>query len=111
MSEEAYYKILKLIDQDPCQTQRQLAGSIGISLGKVNYCLQALVEKGWLKAKRFHNSSNKLAYLYQLTPEGINAKSKITLQFLNRKVAEYERLRLEIEELKGEMESLAAKNK
>lgn len=64
------------------------------------------MQKGWLKAQRFHNSNKKLAYLYQLTPEGLHAKSKLTIRFLNRKIEEYEMLRIEIEELKQEAEVL-----
>lgn len=107
MSEETYYRILKQITLDPCQSQRQMAGNMGISLGKVNYCIQGLMQKGWVKVKRFHNSNNKRAYLYQLTPEGLHAKSKLTVRFLNRKMEEYENLRKEIEELKQETETLA----
>jgi len=103
VSEETHYKILKQISRDPQQSQRQLAGNMGISLGKVNYCLQALIQKGWLKVRRFHNSNNKLAYIYQLTPEGLHAKSKLTIHFLNRKLEEYEILRQEIEELRQEV--------
>ena len=98
------YQLLKLIEQNPELSQRQLAESLGVSLGKANYCLRALIDKGLVKAKNFKNSSNKAAYLYLLTPRGVEAKAKISVRFLARKVEEYEALRVEIEELKVELE-------
>ena len=85
-------------------TQRELAEELGISLGKVNFCLQALVEKGILKVKNFRNSNNKRAYTYLLTPSGMEEKARLTVAFLRRKTAEYEQLRAEIEVLKLEAE-------
>ena len=76
---------------------------MGISLGKVNYCLRALIEKGWVKAANFRRSSNKVAYAYLLTPRGIDEKARVTAQFLMRKVAEYEALEKEIENLRREV--------
>lgn len=73
-----------------------------MSLGKVNYCLQALIEKGWVKTDNFRNSQNKAAYMYLLTPRGIRQKSALTLHFLHKKIREYETLRAEIEELRKE---------
>lgn len=86
-------------------TQRELAKALGVSLGKINYCLQALVEKGLIKADNFKKNNNKAAYLYLLTPKGIEEKSRITLHFLERKMDEYERLRKQIAELKREVKS------
>jgi len=103
--EDLHYKLLKLLESDPALTQRELSHALGISLGKVNYCLRALVEKGWIKARNFTNSHNKRAYLYLLTPEGIEQKGRITLRFLRTKVQEYERLKREIEELRREVEA------
>ena len=103
MTEDINYQMLKLIEQNPELSQRQLAEEIGVSLGKVNYCLRALIDKGLVKAKSFKNSSNKAAYLYLLTPRGVEAKAKISVRFLALKVAEYEALRLEIDELKAEL--------
>ena len=84
-------------------TQRQLAQQLGVSLGKANYCLKALIDKGLIKARNFKNSDNKRAYLYVLTPKGIEEKSRISVSFLKRKMDEYERLKTEIEDLKREV--------
>ena len=73
-----------------------------MSLGKVNYCIKALVQKGWVKANNFKNNKNKAAYAYLLTPKGIEQKAKITMRYLNSKMAEYEALKQEIEQLKAE---------
>ncbi|MFV8819138.1 MarR family EPS-associated transcriptional regulator [Haliea sp. E17] len=105
LTEEAHYKLLRLLEANPSATQREIAKELGVSLGKVNYCLQALVEKGHVKAKNFKNSQNKAAYLYLLTPRGVRAKAGITAAYLQRKLDEYEALRGEIEELKAEMAS------
>lgn len=75
---------------------------LGVSLGKINYCLNALVEKGSVKINNFRNSDNKPAYIYLLTPSGVDQKARMTVAFLQSKVREYERLRVEIEELKQE---------
>jgi len=99
-----YYGLLKTLEDNPSLSQRDLAKRLGISLGKVNFCLNALVEKGCLKVNNFRNSENKLAYAYVLTPRGIEEKARMTLHFLRRKVQEYEQLRAEIEELKREAE-------
>ncbi len=107
MSEEIHYKVIKLIEADPEISQRQLSQELGVSLGKVNYCLKALIDKGWVKARNFKNSQNKLAYRYILTPQGLQQKALVTKNFLNRKVAEYEQLQREIEYLKNEVERLA----
>ena len=103
MIEESHYKLLKLLEANPQATQREIASELGISLGKVNYCLRALVGKGQLKAKNFKNSRNKAAYLYVLTPRGIRAKAKMTADYLERKLKEYESLEKEIEELRVEV--------
>ena len=83
-------------------SQREAARELGISLGKVNYCVQALVLKGWVKAARFKNNRNKKAYMYLLTPRGIEEKSSLTVRFLQIKMREYETLRLEIEQIRAE---------
>jgi EPS-associated MarR family transcriptional regulator len=103
MVEDTHYKVLKLIEAQPDISQRDLAEQLGISLGKTNYCLKALIEKGWVKANNFKNSNNKLAYFYVLTPKGIEQKAVITHQFLKRKIQEYETLKQEIEQLKSEL--------
>ena len=103
MNEEISYKLFKLIEDDPDLSQRELAIAMGISLGKTNYCLKALMDKGWLKARNFKNSNNKIAYAYVLTPRGLTEKAKLTTRYLKRKVHEYERLKTEIEQLQKEV--------
>jgi len=102
LTDEYRYKILKLVEQNPEISQRELAQALGISLGKTNYCLKALIAVGILKANNFRNSKNKLAYMYLLTPKGIEQKAKITSRFLSNKLQEYEKLQAEIAELKVE---------
>ena len=96
------YGLLKTLENNPSLSQRDLAKRLGISLGKVNFCINALVEKGCLKVNNFRNSDNKLAYAYLLTPKGVEQKARMTVEFLQIKVQEYERLRAEIEELQRE---------
>ena len=98
------YGLLKTLEDNPSLSQRDLAKHLGISLGKVNFCLNALVGKGLLKVGNFRNSSNKLAYAYLLTPHGVEQKARMTVEFLQIKMQEYERLRAEIAELKREAE-------
>lgn len=100
LTDEYRYKILRLLEEDPQMSQRDLARALDISLGKVNYCLQALIEKGMVKANNFKNSQNKQAYLYVLTRRGIAERARATTNFLVRKVAEYEALEKEIEQLR-----------
>lgn len=100
------YKVLRTLQDNPQATQRQLAEALGYSLGKMNYCLQALKEKGWVKAENFRNSQNKTAYLYKLTPSGVSEKAQVTQRFLARKLEEREALAQEIEELRGEVAAL-----
>ena len=102
LQDEITYKLLKSIDEDPSQSQRDLSRSLGVSLGKLNYCLRALTDKGWVKAKNFGKSSNKADYLYLLTPSGAEEKTRVTVRFLKRKMDEYEQLRKEIAELQNE---------
>ena len=104
--EEAHYKLLRLIESRPQLTQRQLARELGMSLGKINYCVNALIEKGWIKARNFRNNNHKLSYAYLLTPRGIEQKAVITLHFLRQKVSEYEMLRKEIAQLQREVDEL-----
>ena len=102
IEEEIHYKILKALDENPKMSQRELAGKMNLSLGKVNYCVNALMEKGWLKAQNFKNSKNKLAYLYILTPSGIEGKARLTRDFLQQKMLEYDLLSKEIAQLQTE---------
>jgi len=101
--EEIQFKVLRRLHQTPEVSQRLLAKEFGISLGSINFCFQALVEKGWVKMQNFSQSKNKLRYAYLLTPNGISEKSKLTAKFMMRKVAEYEALQVEIESLKAEI--------
>jgi len=99
LSDELRLKILKVLQENPTLNQRQLADQLDISLGKTNYCIQALISKGMLKANNFKNSHNKLAYSYLLTPGGLEEKARLTVGFLKRKMEEYEVLKKEIDEL------------
>lgn len=103
MSEERHLKLLKLLQEDPELSQRKLAEALGISLGATNYCLKALVERGWIKLGNFQKNPNKLGYLYLLTPSGLNAKARLTSEFLKRKLIEYDTLSKEIESLRREI--------
>ena len=106
MSDEIHYQVLRLLEAQPDISQRQLSRELGVSLGKTNYCLQALLKKGWIKAENFKNSHNKIAYTYLLTPEGIERKARIAVRFLKRKTAEFEDIKREIEQLRREVAEL-----
>jgi len=101
------YELLRQIDQEPSASQRGLAARLGVSVGKVNYCLRALIDNGWVKANNFRSSQNKLAYAYLLTPRGAAAKARLAHAFLARKEAEYESLHGEIEALRSELAGTA----
>ena len=94
------FQILKSLERDSHPTQRQLSNDLGVSLGKVNYCLKSLIEKGFIKVNNFRNSNNKTQYSYLLTPKGIEEKAKLTLDFIRIKTQEYDTLKQEIESLK-----------
>ncbi|MBT8040745.1 MAG: MarR family EPS-associated transcriptional regulator [Gammaproteobacteria bacterium] len=98
-----HLKVLRQIEANPDITQRELARELGVSLGKANYCLKALIDRGWVKANNFRESSSKAAYAYLLTPSGIEQKAKITARFLKQRVREYEQIKQEISELKAEI--------
>jgi EPS-associated MarR family transcriptional regulator len=108
VTEEIHYRILRLLESRPDISQRQLSRELGVSLGKTNYCLRALLDRGWIKAQNFKNSQNKIAYAYLLTPEGIERKAKIAVRFLKRKTAEFEAIKQEIEQLRREVSRLQA---
>jgi EPS-associated MarR family transcriptional regulator len=103
LTDEYRSKILRRLEEDPEISQRDLARELGISLGKANYCLRALMEKGLVKANNFKNSNNKAAYMYLLTRKGLAEKARATTRFLERKVAEFEALQREIEQLRREV--------
>jgi len=104
IKEDVHFRVLRILQQRPQISQRELAEEVGIALGKVNYVLNALTEKGLVKMRNFQNSENKLRYAYILTPAGLAAKSELTSGFLRRKMAEYEALKAEIESLQNEIE-------
>ena len=106
MQDEVHYNLLNLLEQNPEATQRELADELGMSVGKINYCLAALIDKGHVKVRNFTNSNKKAAYVYLLTPKGIKEKARVTLRFLKRKVDEYEQLQVEIEQLRQEAKHL-----
>ncbi len=103
VKDDTHFWVLKLMQDNPGMTQRALAKELGISLGGANYCLQALVEKGWLKMKNFSQSKNKMGYAYILTPVGVTEKAALTGRFLKRKMQEYEDLKAEIEALQRDV--------
>lgn len=103
LQEDTYFRVMRILQENPDLTQRELAERLGISVGGLNYCLKALMEKGLVKMKNFTYSKNKFGYVYVLTPNGIAEKAAITRRFLQRKIAEYEALRLEIEALTFEV--------
>ena len=92
-----HFEVLRKIKSKPNSSQRELAKDLGFSLGKLNYCLKALKEKGFIKINNFKNNPNKFGYVYMLTPKGIAKKTKLTLDFMKRKMNEYDELRKEIE--------------
>lgn len=99
---ETHLRVLRLLQANPKLTQRELADQLGVSLGKVNYCMKELAVKGLVKMQNFSNSRNKLGYAYLLTPSGVAAKARLTAEYLRIKVAEYESLKREIEQLRVE---------
>lgn len=102
LTEEMRYRLMRLLEANPEMSQRDVARNLGVSLGKVNYCLRALVKRGWLKAANFKNSRNRAAYMYLLTPRGIEEKARVTVRFLQMRLREYDALRAEIEQMRKE---------
>ena len=102
------YQLLKLLTEHPESTQRELAAAMGVSLGKANYCIKALIEKGLVKTDNFRRNPKKGVYAYLLTPEGVQEKARVTVRFLHRKMAEYDALQAEIAALRREVDDLAA---
>jgi EPS-associated MarR family transcriptional regulator len=99
--------LLRRLEINPEYTQRELSQEMGVSLGKVNYCMKKLTEKGLIKITNFKQNPNKIGYVYFLTPKGIDEKARLTFSFLKRKVIDYEILKKEINELKLESEEIA----
>ena len=105
ISDETRYELIRLLEANPELSQREVARALGVSLGKANYCLRALTQRGLVKVRNFKNSKNRAAYRYFLTPKGIEEKALLALRFLKIKTREYELLRLEIEQLRREAEN------
>ena len=103
MNDELSIKLFRELEKTPEQSQRALSKSCGVSLGSIHYCINALIEKGYVKARNFKNAQNKLAYAYILTPSGLNIKRELTLAFLKRKQAEYMALQKEIAALEEDL--------
>jgi len=106
LQDEITYKLLKLIEEAPQMSQREIAKKMGVSLGKVNYCLKAMIDKGFIKVRNFYKNKSKSAYVYFLTPNGLEEKAKVTYRFLHRKMNEFENIKSEIRRLKQENANL-----
>ena len=102
LQEDTHFRVLRLLQENPDLTQRELAERLGISVGGLNYCLKAMMDKGLVKMNNFAQSKNKFGYVYILTPTGLAEKAAITHRFLHRKMEEYEALKAEIQVLKEE---------
>jgi EPS-associated MarR family transcriptional regulator len=103
MQEETHFRIMRILQDNPDLTQRELAKALGMSVGGLNYCLNALIEKGFVKMGNFQKSKNKFKYVYLLTPRGLAEKVVLTSRFLKRKIEEYDTLKMEIEALQVEV--------
>lgn len=103
LQEDTYFRILRMLQDNPDMTQREIADKLGISTSGLNYCLKALIDKGWVKVQNFSQSKNKFGYIYVLTPQGLAEKAQLTGRFLKRKMQEYDALKVEIEALKSEV--------
>jgi len=110
LQDEITYKLLKTIENDPHLSQREIAQKMGVSLGKTNYCLKALLDKGFIKIRNFYKNKKKKTYIYILTPNGIEEKAQVTYRFLQRKLNEYETIKAEIESLKSETDLTVQSN-
>lgn len=103
LQEDTYVRVLRLLQTNPDLTQRELAEQLSLSVGAMNYCLKALMSKGWVKMQNFSHSKNKFGYVYVLTPKGLSEKAVLTREFLKRKLDEYDTLREEIEMVQREL--------
>jgi EPS-associated MarR family transcriptional regulator len=107
LQEDTYFRVLRMLQDNPDMTQREIAEKLGISTSGLNYCLKALIDKGWVKVQNFSQSKNKFGYIYVLTPQGIAEKALLGGRFLKRKMTEYNELQTEIEALISEMACVA----
>jgi EPS-associated MarR family transcriptional regulator len=110
LNEAVHYTLLKLVEANPGVSQRELSKIMGVSLGKANYCLKALIDRGFIKLENFRRSDNKLAYMYLLTPLGLEEKTRLTLAFLRIKEAEYKIIKKEISRLRREVEGYTSES-
>ena len=108
-NKDIHLDLLRKLEANPEYTQRELSKEMGVSLGKVNYCMKKLIGKGWIKLKSFSNNPNKVGYAYLLTPKGLEEKARLTFAFLKIKMEEYEMLKKEISKLKKDTEKLKSK--
>jgi EPS-associated MarR family transcriptional regulator len=109
LQEDTYFRVMRLLEERPDITQRELAKALGVSVGGLNYCLKALIERGLVKVQNFSQSKNKFGYIYVLTPSGLAERAAIAHRFLQRKMAEYEALKKEIETLSAEVSQFEVK--
>jgi EPS-associated MarR family transcriptional regulator len=107
--EDTYFRVLRILQDKPDVTQREIAQMLGVSTSGMNYCLNALIDKGWVKVHNFSESKNKFGYVYLLTPSGIAEKASLTGRFLQRKLKEFEEMRAEIESLRSEVSDVSPK--
>jgi EPS-associated MarR family transcriptional regulator len=105
LQEDTNFRVMRILQENPDLTQRELAEKLGVSVGGLNYCLKALMDKGWVKMQNFQNSKNKFKYVYLLTTIGIAEKLALTSRFLDRKMEEYEALKLEIKALQSDVDN------
>ncbi|WP_018145943.1 MarR family EPS-associated transcriptional regulator [Thioalkalivibrio sp. AKL6] len=110
IEEDLHLQVLRLLEQEPDMSQRQLARSLGLSVGKTHYALKAVLDRGWVKAQNFRRSDNRSAYLYKLTPIGLQEKARLAYGLLQRKRAEHQALMTEIEQLRGELQGTEPAN-
>ena len=104
LNEDKYFRLMRILEATPDISQREMAKVLGVSFGCINYCLNALIDKGLVKIQNFNQNQNKFGYVYLLTPKGIAEKASLTSSFLKRKMDEYEALKVEIETLKSEID-------
>lgn len=105
--EDTYFRVLRILQDRPDITQREIAQLLGVSTSGLNYCLNALIDKGWVKVQNFSESKHKFGYVYLLTPKGISEKAALTSRFLQRKLKEFEEMRYEIESLRCEISEVS----
>jgi EPS-associated MarR family transcriptional regulator len=108
LQEDTHFRVMRLLEANPYLTQRELADELGVSVGGLNYCLKALIQKGFVKMNNFQQSKSKFGYVYLLTPAGVNEKIRLTTRFLQRKMQEYEAIKAEIESLRSQAQVVEA---